>query len=53
MNKVGRAIVKMLAVKLEENEILGMDDFDLFACYRDLWKTESEKRNSVRQGIIR
>ena len=21
-------------------------------CYRDLWKTKSEKRNAVRQGII-
>ena len=23
----------------------------MFACYRDLWKTKSEKRNAVRQGI--
>ena len=29
-----------------------MDDFDIFASYRDLWKTKSEKRNAVRQGII-
>ena len=29
-----------------------MDDFDIFACYRDLWKTESEKRTGMRQGII-
>ena len=29
-----------------------MDDFDKFACYRELWKTDSEKRNAVRQGII-
>ena len=24
----------------------------MFACYRDLWKTASEKKNAVRQGII-
>ena len=24
----------------------------MFACYRDLWKTASEKRNAVKQGII-
>ena len=24
----------------------------MFACYRDLWKTKSEKRNAIRQGII-
>ena len=29
-----------------------MDDFDIFACYRGLWKTELEKWNAVRQGII-
>ena len=49
---MGRAIVKKLAVKFEGNEILSIDDFDVFACYRGLWKTKSEKRNAVRQGII-
>ena len=29
-----------------------MDNFDMLACYRDLWKTKSEKRNAIRQGII-
>ena len=29
-----------------------MDDFDIFTCYRDLWKTKSENRDAVRQGII-
>ena len=52
MSNVGRVIVKKLAVKFEGNEILSVDDFDVLACYRDLWKTESEKRNSVRQSII-
>ena len=41
-----------MAVKFEGNEILSIDDFDVFACYRDLWKTKSEKRNAIRQGII-
>ena len=31
---------------------MSVDYFDIFACYRDLWKTASEKRNAVRQGII-
>ena len=52
MSNVGRAIVKKLAVKFEGNEILNIDNFDVFACYRDLWKTFSEKRDAVRQGII-
>ena len=52
VSNIGRAIIKKLAVKFEGNEILSIDDFDMFACYRDLWKTKSEKRNAIRQGII-
>ena len=52
VSNIGRAIVKKLAVKFEGNEILRVDDFDMFACYRDLWKTKSEKRNAIRQVII-
>ena len=52
VNNIGRAIVKKLAVKFEGNEILSVDDFDVSACYQDLWKTDSEKRNALRQGII-
>ena len=32
---------------------MSVDDFDVFTCYRDLWKTKSEKRNAIRQGIIK
>ena len=45
-------MVKKLALKFEGNEIMSVDDFDVLACYRDLWKTKSEKRNAIRQGII-
>ena len=24
---------------------MSIDDFDVFACYRDVWKTKSEQRN--------
>ena len=52
VSNIGRVIIKNLAVKFEGNEIMSVDDFDVFACYRDLWKTKSEKRNAIRQGII-
>ena len=52
VSNIGRAIVKKLATKFKGNEILSVDDFDIFACYGDLWKTRSEKRNAIRQGII-
>ena len=52
MSNIGRAIIKELAVKFEGNEILSTDNYDLFACYQDLWKTKSEKKNATHQGII-
>ena len=52
MSNIGRAIIKKLAVKFEGNEIMSVDDYDVLACYRDLWKTKSEKKNTIRQGII-
>ena len=52
VSNIGRAIIKKLAVKFEGNEIMSVDDFNMFACYRDLWKAKSEKRNVIRQGII-
>ena len=52
MSNIGRVIIKKLAVKFEGNEMLSIDDFGIFACYRDLWKTKSEKGTAIRQGII-
>ena len=51
VSNIDRAIVKKLAVKFEGNETMSVNDYDIFACYRDLWKTKSEKRNAIRQGI--
>ena len=31
---------------------MSIDNFNMFACYLDLWKTKSEKRNAIRHGII-
>ena len=36
VSNIGRAIIKILAIKFEGNEILSIDDFEIFACYRDL-----------------
>ena len=47
VSNIGRAIIKKLAVKFEGNEKLSVDDFNVFACYQDLWKTKSEKRNAI------
>ena len=47
VSNIGRAIIKKLSVKFEGNEILSIDNYDMFACYQDLWKTKSEKRNAT------
>ena len=52
VSNICRAIIKKLAVKFEGNEIMSEDNFDVFVCYRDLWKIKSEKRNAIHQGII-
>ena len=54
VSNIGRVIMKKLAVKFEGNKIMSVDNSNVFACYQDLWKTESEKRNAIRihQGII-
>ena len=52
VSNIGRAVMKKLVIKFEGNEIMSIDDYDLFACYQDLWKTASEKINAIQQGII-
>ena len=52
VSNIGRAIIKKLAVKFEKNQIMSVDNYDIFACYQDLWKTKSERRNAIRQDII-
>ena len=52
VSNIGRASLKKLAVKFEGNGIMSVDNYDIFACYKDLWKTKSEKRNAICQGII-
>ena len=33
VSNIGKAIIKKLAVKFEGNEIMSVDNFDVFACY--------------------
>ena len=51
VSNIGRPIVKKLAVKFERNEIMSVDDFDVFVCYRDLWKT-SQKREMLSVKVL-
>ena len=36
VSNISGVVIKKLVVKFEGNEILSIDNFDVFACYRDL-----------------
>ena len=52
MENLGRNIIRKLVVKLEGNEITSTDDYDVLYSYYDCWKTATERRNAIFQGII-
>ena len=48
---LGRAIVKKTTIKISGNEVMSIDDSDIYHCYIDLWKSPSERLNMAYQGI--
>ena len=49
---LGRNIIRKLIVKLEGNEIISTDDYDVLYSYYDCWKCTNERLNAVFQGIV-
>ena len=52
VKNLGRNIIRKLVVKLEGNEIISIDDYDVLYSYFDCWKTATERLNAVFQGIV-
>ena len=52
VGNLGRNIIRKLAVKLEGNEIISIDDYDVLYSYYDCWKCTTERLNAVFQGIV-
>lgn len=48
---LGRSIVKKTTIRISGNEVMSIDDSDIFHCYIDLWKGPSERANMAYQGI--
>lgn len=48
---IGRAIVKKTTIRISGNEVMSIDDSDIYHCYVDLWKCPSERVNMAYQGI--
>ena len=51
VQNLGRASVKKTVIKISGNEVMSVDDSDVFNCYGDLWKTALERKNDQYQGI--
>ena len=52
VGNLGRSIIRKLVVKLEGNEIISIDDYDILYSYYDCWKCKTERLNAVFQGIV-
>ena len=52
VGNLGRNIIRKLVVKLEGNEIISTDDYDVLYSYSDCWKCTNERLNAVFQGIV-
>ena len=52
VKNLGRNIIRKLVVKLEGNEIISIDDYDILYSYYDCWICTTERHNTVFQGIV-
>ena len=52
VKNLGRNIIRKLVVKLEGNEIISTDDYDVLYSFYDCWKCTNERLNAVFQGIV-
>ena len=52
VGNLGRNIFRKPVVKLEGNEIISIDDYDVLYSYYDCWKCTDERLNAVFQGIV-
>jgi len=50
-NNLGRAIIKKTTIRISGNEVMSIDDSDIYHTYLDLWKSPSERSNMAYQGI--
>ena len=52
VGNLGRNTIRKLIVRLEGNEIISIDDYDVLYSYYDCWKCKTERLNTVFQGIV-
>ena len=47
VENLGRNIIRKLVVKLEGNEIISIDDYDILYSFYDCWKCKTERLSAV------
>ena len=52
VGNLGRNAIRKLVVKLEGNEIISNDNYDVLYLYYDCWKCKTERLSAVFQGIV-
>ena len=50
VKNLGRNIIRKLVVKLEGNEIISTDDYNILYSYYDCWKCKTERLSALFQG---
>jgi len=48
---IGRAIIMKTTIRISGNDIMSIDDSDIYHCYIDLWKSPTERVNMAYQGV--
>ena len=52
VENLGRNIIRKLVVKLEGNEIISTDDYNVLYSYYDCWKCTNKRLSAVFRGIV-
>ena len=52
VGNLGRNIIRKLVVKIEGNEIISTDDYNILYSFYDCWKCKTKRLNAIFQGIV-
>ena len=52
VKNIGRNIIRKVVLKLEGDETISIDDYDILYSYYDCWKCTTERHNAIFQGIV-
>ena len=51
INNLGRNLISRLIMKIGNQTIQDINDFDIFHVYKDLWLSDQERYNRIQSGI--